>query len=357
MPEYIVLTCRCGRDLRAKGDLAGMTISCWSCRAKVLVPKAKPDRRRALGLFVGVRDVVRAEALLPILLGALVVSCTLAIPVVGAAAGLALLAAAAVVYREVIRLSGLQGALVPREPAWRVWPVRYSWGLVIALGLTGPVLLRHAIMDSYGQLIPLRGAGVAAAAALVWITVPLVVLIASACDRSGPLTARAALAAVGRHPIATIAGLLIVPAGLLLLEMALVAITTQQDWLGFLVLDLFPSMKSDRVPLLASFHYDIPVPDHAPFSAFLRSYAHGLRLGYTLMGTIPASLPRFRGARITPWFPLSFDWEWEYTALKILFTTLTLAVFATLLAIQARWLGLIPRLDARRDAAAARPNP
>ena len=44
-------------------------------------------------------------------------------------------------------------------------------------------------------------------------------------------------------------------------------------------------------------------------------------------------------------------------AVKVLISTLTLAAFAFLLAIQARWLGLIPTLDARRDAAAVRPNP
>ena len=186
----------CARRPTWRGRRSAAGAATPRCRS----PGRSPRGDRSLGLFAGVRDVFRAEVLLAILLGALVVSCTLAIPVVGGVAGLALLAAAAVVYREVIRLSGLQGAPEPQEPAWRVWPVRCAWGLVIALGLTAPVLLRHGIMDSYGRLIPLRGAGVAAAAALGWIAVPLVVLIGSACDRSGPLTVRAALAVVGRHP-------------------------------------------------------------------------------------------------------------------------------------------------------------
>lgn len=354
MPEYVVFPCRCGRDLRAKMDLAGTAVRCWSCHAEVSVPRAKSDSRVALGSLLGVWDIVQAEYLLMMLLGALVVSCTLAIPVVGGAAGLVLLAAAAVAYREVIRVSGLQGAPLPQEPAWRTWAARCFWGPVIALGLTAPVIQRHMIMDSYGQLIPLRGAGVAAAAVLGWIVVPLVALIASACDRSGPLTPRAALGVVRRHPVVTIVGLLIVPAGLLFLETAVVAITTQQEWFGFLVLDLFPTRKNNWVPLRGSIDYDIPLPDHAPFSAFFRSYDHGLRLGYTLMGAVPASLPRFPDSRVPPWFGLSHDLM--YPAVKLLFSTLTLSFFAFLLAIQARWLGLIPTLDARRDTASARPN-
>ena len=355
MPEHIVFSCPCGRNLRAKADLAGTAIRCWSCHAEVPVPRAKFERRVELGSFVGVWDIVRAEYLLLILLGALVVACTLAIPVVGAAAGLGLLAAAAVAYRKVIRISGLQGAPVPEEPAWRTWAERCVWGPVIALGLTAPVLLRHMTMDSYGRLIHWRGAGVAAAAVLGWIVVPLVVLIASACDRSGPLTVRAALARVWRHAIVTVLGLLILPVGLLILEVALVSITNQQGWFGFLVLDLFPSMHSDRVPLRASDFYNIQFPDHASFAEFFHPYVHGLRLGYTLMGAIPASLPRSPDARILPWFFLSYDWM--YKAVKVLFATLTLAFFGLLLAIQARWLGLIPTIDHRRESAASRPPP
>ncbi len=354
MPVHIVFSCGCGRDLRARADLAGTTVRCWSCQAEVPVPTAKPDSGRALELFVGLRDVFRAEFLLAIPLGALLVSCTLLLPVVGAPVGLALLAAAAMLYREVIRVSGLQGAPGTPEPAWRVWPVRIAWGLLIALGLTAPVLLRHGIMDGYRQLIPLRGAGVAAAAVLGWIVVPLITLIGSACDRSGALSVRAAQRVVGRHPIVTLAGLLIVPAGLLFLETALATITSQQGWFGYMILDLFPRRDADWLPRHPMYPLDIQFPEHAHLSEFFRHYSHGLRLGYTLIGAIPASLPRFPNMRISPWFPLAYDWI--YIAAKVLISTLTLAVFAFLLAIQARWLGLIPTLDAGRDTAAARPN-
>lgn len=354
MPEHIVFSCSCGRDLRVKSDLAGTSIRCWSCQAEVPVPRARYQRGRSLWLFVGVRDVFTIEACLAIFLGALIVSFSLAIPIVGAGVALALLAAAAVVYREVIRLSGLQGSPALPGPAWRVWPVRCAWGLVIALGLTAPILMRHVIMDGFGRLIPWRGAGVAAAAALGWGAVPLITLIGSACDRSGPLTVRAAMRAVGRHPIATLAGLLIVPAGLVLVEAAVVSITAQQEWFGYLVLDLFPSIKSDRLPIHYLPPYDVLFPDHAHFTEFFPPYAHGLRLGYSLMGAIPASLARSQDWRVTPWFLLTYDWI--YTALRIGMSTLALAGLAFLLAIQARWLGLIPTLDTRRDAATTRPD-
>ena len=99
----------CARRPTWRGRRSAAGAATPRCRS----PGRRPRGRQVLWLFAGVRDVFRAEVILSILLGALVVSCTLAIPVVGAVVGLALLAAAAVVYREVIRLSGLQGAPVP----------------------------------------------------------------------------------------------------------------------------------------------------------------------------------------------------------------------------------------------------
>jgi len=356
MPEHIVFSCGCGRDLRAKAELAGTTIRCWSCHAEVPVPRVKAAGGVQIAwLLAGVRDLITAEVIFLVLLGALVIACALAIPVAGGAAGLALMAAAAAVYREIIRLSGLQGAAVLREPAWRAWPVRYAWGLAIALGLAAPAFLRHFIMDLYGWLIPLRGPGVAAAAVLVWFVVPVVVLIGSACDRSGPLSIRQAVDVVRRHPVATFAGLLIIPLGLAVVEVGLITITAQQDWFGFFVLDLFPGRRYDRLPLEVVPPYDIVFPEHASFSDFLGQYSRGLRRGYTLVGAIPASLARFPEKRIWMWFPLSF--EWMYSAVRILYTTLILAGSALLRAVQARWLGLIPTLDARRVSADVRPNP
>ncbi len=356
MPEHIVFSCGCGRDLRAKADLAGTTVRCWSCHAEVPVPRAKAGGGvQVAWLLAGVRDLFSAEVILSLLLGGLVVACALAIPVVGGVVGFALLAAAAVVYREIIRISGLQGATVPREPAWRDWPVRYAWGLAIALGLAAPALLRHMVMDAYGWLVPLQGVGVAVAVVLAWFAVPLIALIGSACDRSGPLTVRRALAVVGRHPYATFAGLLIVPLGLAVVEVAVMAITAQQDWFGFMVLDLFPGKKYDRVIPEVIPPYDIVFPEHASFPDFLAHYSRGLRRGYTLIGALPSSLPRFPDKRIWMWFPLTY--VWMYLAVRILYSTLILAASAFLLAIQARWLGLIPTLDARRTAAPVRPNP
>src|SRR5438270_281423 len=38
----IAVTCSCGKQLRAKAELAGKTVVCPSCRAKVMVPGPEP---------------------------------------------------------------------------------------------------------------------------------------------------------------------------------------------------------------------------------------------------------------------------------------------------------------------------
>ena len=149
-------------------------------------------------------------------------------------------------------------------------------------------------MDSYGRLIPLQGAGVAAAAVLGWFAVPLVVLIGSACDRSGPLTVRAALAVVGRHPIATLAGLLIVPVGLAVPRSrrggdhrpaGVVRVPRARPLPRQ---EIRPAPPRASLPPTTSYS-----PSTHPSPSSSRHYAHGLRLGYTLIGAVPASLPRF----------------------------------------------------------------
>ena len=152
----VVAGATCARRPTWRGRRSAAGAATPRCRSRGRRPGGSAGRlvaRRGPGPLLGPRSSCS------ILLGALVVACALAIPVVGGVVGFALLAAAAAVYREIIRISGLQGAPVPREPAWRTWPVRYAWGLVIALGLAAPALLRHMIMDSIRMAGPLAGRG------------------------------------------------------------------------------------------------------------------------------------------------------------------------------------------------------
>jgi hypothetical protein len=345
MPSFIRVECRCGRTLRATIDQAGTTIRCWDCQAEARVPHAATSERLTRECLDGARQFLTYGNLILFLVGGLIVGCALTIPVVGPIAGFALLALAAAFYPEVVSQSGRRGALAPPVPVGRLWAARCARGPVLALGLTAPFLLRHALMDGYGCLLSWRGPGIAAVAALCWLALPLGVLLTSASDGAGPIPARRALAALRWHPVATAVTLLLIPVGLLALEAALIVLLIEQGWFPFLVVDLFPALGSDRVVLEPLVVRIIQHPGLAPLSAFWSVYVHGLSRGYTLLGALPASLPRGLFVRATPWFVMASDWP--YLTLRVLDSALILAYAGVLLAIQARWLGLIATVDAR----------
>jgi hypothetical protein len=359
MSPFISLECPCGRTLRVKADLAGTAVQCWDCQTTLVVPGPRMGGRVVREYLGGVRRVLRIEVLLSVVAGGLAVSCALAIPVVGPVVGLALLAAIATLYPEVVRRTGHDDAPAPPGATWTVRARQLAWGPVLAIGLTAPVLLRHAVMDGYGVLLPLRGLGIAAVALGCWLMLPLVVAVTSACGPAGPLRVPSVLAAIRRHPLATAMVLFLPPVGLLTLEVALVVLFIGQGWFGYLVMDLFPPLGANRV-VLGLDAYD-PNLAEAPLSSFLRLYVHGLSQGYTMIGALPASLPRGPILRTSPWFPL--DSAWYYLVVRILDSVLILAVVGVLLAIEARWLGLIATFDSRppvpvgvRERGGARPR-
>jgi lysylphosphatidylglycerol synthetase-like protein (DUF2156 family) len=345
MPHYLSVECRCGRTLRATIDQAGTMIRCWDCHAEFLVPHPATSERLARECLDDARQFLNYGNILAFVVGGLIVGCALTIPVVGPMAGFALLAIAAGLYPELVRQSGRRGALAPPVPVWRIWAARCVWGLALVLGLTAPVLLRHVVMDGYGRLLSWRGPGIAAVAVLCWLALPLGVLLTSASDGAGPIPAHRALAALRRHPVATAVTLLLIPVGLLALEVGVIALLIGQEWFPFLIVDLFPAPGSDRVVLQPLVVHSVQHPGSAPLSAFWRVYVDGLGRGYTLLGSLPASLPRGLFVRATPWFAVPSDWP--YLALRVLDSAVILAYVGMLLAIQARWLGLIATVDAR----------
>jgi len=217
-----------------------------------------------------------------------------------------------------------------------------------------PVLLRYVVMDRYGLLLSWRGPGVAAAAAC-WLALPLAVLLTSAGDRTNPVPAGRGLAALWLHPWATSVALLLLPLGLLALEAILVAALIAQDWFNFFIVELLPNPASDRVALQLENDF-LQDPELTPFSFYWAMYTHGLKLGYTLIGTIPASLPRGTFLRAQPWFIPASDWH--YPLVRALHSVLILSGVGVLLAIQARCLGLIATVDPpRRTAPGKRDEP
>jgi hypothetical protein len=168
-----------------------------------------------------------------------------------------------------------------------------------------------------------------------------------------------ALTALARHPLAVLAALLIVPLGLAAAEGIVALCAWQQGQLPLMVVDLFPPPKVDYEVNGKHLYFDydgirINTPVAASIEPVVAVYPVGFRRGFTLSATIPPSLSMgLLGVRCNP-----FAYEvppLAYLAMRILATALILSIAGAVLMVQARWLGLITALDARRPPSAPVP--
>jgi hypothetical protein len=168
------------------------------------------------------------------------------------------------------------------------------------------------------------------------------------------LPPRLALAALVRHPLATLAALLGMPLGLLAAEGLAAFFAWQQGQLPLMVVDLFPPprIQEEDDGKHVYFQYDGTLLNEncsENMELLNQAYPHGLRRGFTLAGTIPPSLSMgLLQVRVDP-EAYRVD-PAVYLTMRILLTVLILWVAGVLLTLQARWLGLIVALDSRRPA-------
>jgi hypothetical protein len=351
MADYIQFKCKCGRNLRVKVEHSGSTVKCWSCQSEQTVPRVATGGLLARLWFLNLARVFSAESIFLTLLAAAILSVVLPIPWAGPILGLGMLAVVVSGYRIVLGQSGLLGApdlVEERRHPVLAWVMRWSWNLVAAVILIAPFVLRYGVMDGLDRFQRVGVWGVASLAAVCWLVFPIAMLATSARDPAGPLSAGQALGALTWHPMASILALLVLPLGFAMLEAATGLITWQQMWLGPFLCDLFPTLDSDH------FVVDVTRPLPLDFGiasdwVFARYYAHGLRHGYTLIGSIPASLPQGSTSRFRPRMSFPVD-TLQYLCVRVLFCSLILMGAGLLLQIQARWLGLIASVDSRRTS-------
>jgi hypothetical protein len=296
-----------------------------------------------------------------ILGGAALMTAVLLVPRAGLGLALALMAASAWGYGSQVR-AGVVG------PAWdaerpvlprRLLLARAGLSVAALVALVAPLLVRNrgyalppaedSASVGLGALMVLALAG--------WVLAPLMLLAAFAEDGDGPLPAARTLAAVGRHPLATLAALLVVPLGLLATEALVAALAWQQGQLPLLVADLFPPPRVAQLDDGAHFYFDyggtpIDLNCSDSFNPMLGVYPHGVCRGFTLSALVPASLSvGLFQVRQRLWMyhvnPV------HYLILRIALTLLILWAAGTLLTVQARWLGAIASVD---SASARRPE-
>jgi hypothetical protein len=415
MSPFLDVACPCGRTLRARREQAGSTIRCWSCGREVAVPRPRARRLpKVAGLGNALRVGFSAEALGFVAVGAGLVTGALLIPGVGPWLALGLLAAAARAYEgrflgggspadtddtptPVYTLAGEPGTVVDmyapipvqvpvpaavsppvRPPAaasrspsrWRWRPARVGAALVpvaAAVLLALPLLVRDAAQPWFPSAVVSGVLGMFTLTfAAGWLVMPLLVLLAHARDAEsdgdddGPRTlpARAALAAMARRRPATFGALLSVPAGLVVLEAAVALFAWLEGYFPLLANDLFPPAgvwTVENSPVIIG-------PDGRPRGVENKSsdrlafelYGSGLRHGFTLSATIPASLRKGIVIREEP--SVYGVLRESYPVMRAALTFAILLGFGLLMAAQARWLGAIASGEPR-PAAAPRASP
>jgi hypothetical protein len=315
-------------------------------------------------------DAVLPPTAVVVALGAALITVALLVPSVGPLIALALVAGAAWGYVDQFRC-GIAGALQRRArlvlapetipaaqvPTRRERAVRAGLGVLATAALVAPLVIRNQ-----GHILPPAGSpsqvlGGTGLALVGWLVIPLLLLVVLAHDRNGSLPPRLTLAALARHPAATLAALLVVPLGLMMIEGLLALIAWQQGQLPLMILDGFPPPTFERTEdgRHAIFDYDGQVFDlksTARDDELILLYPRGLRHGFTLLGTIPLSLSV--GLTEVRAEPRKFNvLTGHYLATRIALTFLILAGTGVLLTVQGRWLGLVAALDSHRPVTVA----
>lgn len=172
-------------------------------------------------------------------------------------------------------------------------------------------------------------------------------------------TAKRLLIGARRHPFAMLCIPITLVLGLVLVEATLVGVAYGQDWLRYLVLDVAPRSSAAAVLEGNSHEGGLDVLEISDAQVF-RIYTRGLRRGYALTWTIPASLLRGRATRPNAGYPFvsQVGWEtwvdpFEYLGFRALCTVAAATGVLSLILVKARWINVIGSLEARHGAPSA----
>lgn len=173
-------------------------------------------------------------------------------------------------------------------------------------------------------------------------------------------TAKRFLVGTRRHPLAMLCIPLVLALGLVAMEATLVGVAYGQDWFRYLVLDITPRSGAAAVlggePHIGGLDF-YEISDAQVF----RIYAHGLRRGYALTWTIPASLLRGLATRPNAGYPFVNPIAWDtwvdpfsYLGFRAFCTVAAMTSLLSLVLVKARWINIIGSLEARYLASNAR---
>lgn len=359
--SYIEVGCRCGRLVRATPEQGGTSVRCWNCGSDVKVPEPGSAGRVFAEFAAAARGTLSPQSFGACVVVALGTTVLLMVPYVGKLLGLGVLVVGARLYQNLIREvtpparaggPGDEDDVGGELPDWAEWAL----SAFAVAALMAPFWARSW---AHVLIVPARWALLVPAFAC-WLVAPVVLLAFNARDRHGPVPPGPALSALGRHPVATAAALLLLPVGVGALEVVTVATAKAENNLVHIIDHVTRPPRIGPVGhgVGSIYRFDdrtveVPLGEDQDFA--LRIYGAAVSRGFLLTGLIPGSLSS--DFEPTPTSFQVFSIDVASMALRAVLTILILSVGSTLLMLQARWLGLVALLGTRRRTGAATPTP
>ncbi len=289
------------------------------------------------------RQTFDAKTSVFLTVGAVLVTVDILIPGYGILGTVAALAIVIAGFGELLR-RGSQGDWTDR-PAMGI--SARLWRGLTCLGAAGAMVLPLVASSRSGIAPRVTPSRLAIAMALV-CSLPLLML--ATYGLRGSVTSRVQKGAsmAVRHPLAVLATPLRLPASVVGIEASMIVMTRIGGAFDFLVLDLLPIPASVHpvygVPYIGANDYRT-IADGSLWSIYFNAIGHG----HSLVSAIPTSLVLDVTHHFDP-IGLTIT-TGRYQTLRIFFTLLIATGMLSVLAIQARWLGLLSTMDVRRTPA------
>ncbi|QDV38651.1 hypothetical protein [Tautonia plasticadhaerens] len=301
---FAFVKCKCGRMLRARRSPTRTTITCWDCRSEVVVPRFKSaEGPSSVDRLRGAMSAPWAETAAAVILLALATTALIAAPVVGVWLAMGMLVTAAFTYVRRIEHAGRS-----MEPADAPKPAtaagerfgRAAGRLLLATGLVGGLVLVPWLADGSQQVEPARPIlpppTLLVLGIVLLVALPAAVYLTTARDGDGTLGPRRAMAAARKRKGASTLAILLPLLAISAMEATLFGVLVATKNIGVFTYDLFPIPPGDRID------HTVYVSDgDVAFSRqeyARRVYAHGLRRGATLVGSVPISFNRGLAPRV-----------------------------------------------------------
>jgi len=350
--SFVMVTCVCGRSLRAKSDQVDQEIRCWDCHQMVRVRDPHQAQKVARELSDSARNVINGPDLASVIVGSLIGTLLFCIPFFGVWCAAVAFALFSSTYGEIIHRTS-HGSVRESGPGWiaTLIPrsvVKFLLGTLMAVGTVLPIWYLNA---AYHQSPHWDRIGLTIAF-VTWVFIPLFMLIVfDRTDQKNPAAILSYVKIFVKHPLALILALAIVPVSLVVVELGWGLMFYLTGNLAFFSLEYMPTplivMGSNKYPavMLSGIPY-FQSSDYRtlPSSIFEMTYLENLRHGYSLVGAIPASLSMSTRNELNAADAIGI-FEPFYLIIRLFFTLTTLIFLLTAFSIQARWLGLVLRFE------------